>query len=46
MSLPTIIDKDGAHNAFVPSLSDEEKSKLKESAEIMDKANKEALTFL
>ena len=46
LSLPTIIDKDGAHNAFVPSLSDEEKSKLKESAEIMDKANKEALTFL
>ncbi len=46
LSLPAIIDKNGAHDAFVPSLSAEERNRLKESAEIMHKANKEALGLL
>lgn len=46
LSLPSIVDKNGAHHAFVPALSTEERQKLKDSAAAMEVAGKEALQLL
>lgn len=40
LSLPTIIDKTGAHQSLLPDLSSEEAWALKNSAQIMDKYSK------
>ena len=40
LSLPTIIDRTGAHQSLLPDLSSEEAWALKNSAQIMDKYSK------
>ena len=40
LSLPTIIDRNGAHQSLLPDMSNEEAWALKNSAEIMDKFDK------
>lgn len=42
LSLPTIVSRRGAYGSVVPDLDDAELAALKHSAEIMDKADKEA----
>ena len=46
LSLPSVVSRRGVYGAVVPNLSDEEKEKLRLSAEIMDKANQEAKQIL
>ena len=46
LSLPTIVDKNGAHDAFVPNLSKAETNILRHSAMAMSEATAEAEKFL
>lgn len=46
LSLPTIVSRRGAYGSVVPDLNDEERKELRRSAEVMDKANREAEKIL